>query len=83
MRTQLTTDNRVRSTFEVDTTNLNKPTLRLEVMIDGKPGYQCVVSLFGFDVDGILNLNVAELNSSDHLSTFLLRQHWALLYRVE
>lgn len=34
----------IRSTFEVDTTDPDKPTLRLEVMIDGKPAYQYVLS---------------------------------------
>jgi len=29
-----------RSTFELDTRNVTKPTLRLETVIDGKPAYQ-------------------------------------------
>lgn len=31
-----------RSTFEIDTTDASKPTLRIETVIDGKPAYQFV-----------------------------------------
>ena len=34
-----------RSTFELDTRNSNKPKLRIETVVDGKPAYQYVFCL--------------------------------------
>ena len=32
-----------RASIEVDTTNYQRPAVNVEIMIDGKPAYQCVL----------------------------------------
>jgi len=73
----LATDGHTRSTFELDTTDPDKPILRLEVMIDGKPEYQYVMLLVGYDSP--MKGYTAVLNSLDHPSSFRIQRRWVLL----